>query len=112
VSDLFDAPVLDCYKDDGKSIGAAVEWACEDRGIFRGETVQRSKLLAYAQAEHTRRNDGQTWPQHETLGRELRHRKERMVNGENRQRMHFADRALLAGWRIVCEDGRVWAVRV
>jgi hypothetical protein len=109
---LFDAPVLDCYKDDEKSIGAAVEWACVDRGIFGGETVQRSDLLALASLRHRVKNDNQTNPEHETLGRELRHRKERMVNGENRQRMHFADRALAQGWRIVCEKGRVWAVRV
>jgi hypothetical protein len=104
VSDLFDAPVLDCYKDDPKSIGAAVEWACIDLGIFRGEKVQRSSLLAEAQRRHRNANDGMTSPQHETLGRELRHR--------NGTRQHFYDRALARGWRIVCEDGRVWAVRV
>ena len=113
---LFDAPVqpspVDCYKDDPASIGAAVEWACVNEGIFRGRTLQRSAILTSAQLHHRAVNDGKTWPEQETLGRELRHRKERIVNGENRQRMHFADRALLAGWRILCEAGRVWAERI
>jgi hypothetical protein len=109
---LFDAPVLDCYKDDPKSIGAAVQRACITHGLFDGKKAQRSSVLTDAQYYHREANGGVTWPEHETLGRELRHRKERMVNGENRQRMHFADRALAQGWRIVCEKGRVWANRI
>jgi len=110
---------LDCYKDDPKSIGAAVETACNSLGLFRDSAglfdrpaVQRSDLLTLAQQQHARANDGKTCPEHETLGRELRHRNERMVNGTNRQRMHFADRALAQGWRIFCDKGRVWAERV
>ena len=112
MSDLFTAPVMDCYKDDGKSIGAAVQHACLYHGLFQGLTAQRSDLLTTAQRHHRDANDGMTSPQHETLGRELRHRKERMVNGENRQRMHFADRALLAGWRIIADNGTVRAERI
>ena len=112
MTDLFAEPPMDCYKDDPKSIGAAVEKACIILGLFRGATLQRSDLLAYAQRQHRDANDGMTSPQQETLGRELRHRKERMVNGENRQRMHFADRALLAGWRIIADNGTVRAERI
>ena len=95
---------LDCYKDDSASIGAAVERACIFRGIFSGKIVQRSELLWTAQQEHRAANDGRTNPEYETLGRELRHR--------NGPRQHFYDRALQCGWRIVCEDGRVWAERI
>lgn len=95
---------MDAYGDDPKSIGAAVEWACGRWGIFRGEKVQRSWLLTAAQRQHTKMNDGKTNPQHETLGRELRHR--------NGPRQHFYDRALQRGWRIMCDDGRVWAERI
>ena len=109
--DLFTALPLDCYRDDPKSIGAAVQRACITHGLFEGKTAQRSSVLTDAQFYHREANGGTTWPEQETLGRELRHRKERIVNGENRQRMHFADRALTQGWQIQCEDGRVWAVR-
>ena len=107
MSELFAAPVpypCDAYLDDPKSIGAAVEWACGYMGIFRGEKVQRSELLSFAQHRHKGLNNGDTCPEHETLGRELRHR--------NGPRQHFYDRALQRGWRIVCEDGRVWAERI
>jgi len=141
--------MLDCYPDDPKSIGAAVQRACVKRGLFDGHKVQRSDLLWVAQQEHKRANGGTTNPEHETLGRELRHRNETMgkvicptCDGEGefdscgpsddtdvemrhcdrcngtgkvskaRQRMHFYDRALAQGWRIVCEKGRVWAERV
>ena len=104
---------LDCYKDDPKSIGAAVQFACDLCGIFRGFRAQRSELLATAQGHHRRVNGGKTNPEHETLGRELRHRNPKRISPDiTRQRMHFADRALVQGWRIVCEKGRVWAVRV
>ena len=107
MSDLFAAPVqpypFDAYKDDPKSIGAAVEGACANLGLFEGKTLQRSGLLAEAQNWHRIANDGKTCPEHETLGRELRHR-----NGPCR---HFYDRALQRGWRIVCDNGRVWAER-
>ena len=107
MSDLFAAPVpypMDAYRDDTKSIGAAVEWACNNAGIFRGLATRRSALLASAQSWHRSMNDGRTYPEHETLGRELRHR--------NGPRQHFYDRALQRGWRIMCDDGRVWAERI
>ena len=94
----------DCYKDDPKSVGAAVQRACVKRGLFDGYKVQRSDLLWAAQQEHRAANAGRKCAEQETLGRELRHRKGK--------RQHFADRALLAGWRILCEDGRVWAARI
>ena len=116
MSDLFAAPVpypMDAYRDDTKSIGAAVEWACGYMGIFRGEKVQRSELLSFAQHRHKGLNNGDTCPQHETLGRELRHRNPKRISPDIvRQRMHFADRLWAKGWRLYCVDGRVWAVRV
>jgi len=95
---------LDCYKDDPKSIGAAVQRACVKRGLFSGQTLQRSELLWVAQHEHRTANDGKRCAEQETLGRELRHR--------NGMRQHFYDRALAQGWRIFCDKGRVWAERV
>jgi len=96
--------MLDCYKDDSKCIGAAVQRACVKRGLFTGHKVQRSDLLWTAQQEHRAANDGKTNPEQETLGRELRHR--------NGTRRHFYDRELAQGWRIVCDNGRVWAERL
>ena len=105
--------MTDCYKDDAASVGAAVERACVKRGLFDGYKVQRSDLLWIARQEHRIANGGRKCAQQETLGRELRHRNERTLpDGTKRQRLHFADRALLAGWRILCEDGRVWTERV
>jgi hypothetical protein len=104
MGDLFDAPayVADAYRDDPLSIGAALEWACVTLGLFRGVTMQRSTILAATQRRHATLNDGRTAPQQETIGRELRHREG--------PRQHYYDRALSKGWRIVCDDGRVWAI--
>lgn len=105
MTDLFSYPASgSLYADDPRSIGASVEWACICCGLFYGDTAQRSDLLERAVDVHRANNDHHTKPEHETLGRELRHREG--------TRQHYYDRLLTVGWRIVCQDGRVWAERV
>ena len=114
--DLFTALPLDCYRDDENSNGAGMQQAAIEMGLFDGKVVQRESRNGIEgicnRAQSVVMARCRRCPQLDTLGRELRHRKERIVNGENRQRMHFADRALVQGWRILCDNGRVWAERV
>lgn len=117
MSDLFSLPEpmmaypSKLYADTPASIGAAVFRAMVLMGLFRGETVQREScpgkhgLLNYAQELHREANDGTTWPNLETLGRELRGR------GEGVARQMVYDRLLAYGWQIVSENGEVWCER-
>jgi hypothetical protein len=93
------------YEDAPASIGGAVFKAMVLMGLFRGVTVQREDLLRYAQELHRAANGGETWPQQETLGRELRGR------GAGVVRQMVYDRLLNYGWQIVSDDGRVWCER-
>jgi hypothetical protein len=107
--DLFaypSGPLL--YADDPNSNGAAVEAACIEMGLFDGKVVHRENFKGEAGLT----NRAQTiafrrcgrCPQLDTLGRELRHREG--------TRQHYYDRLIDKGWRIVCQDGRVWAEAV
>jgi hypothetical protein len=94
------------YAKTPKTMGAAVVKAMILKGLFDnpGKKYQRSELLDVAQDCHCAANDGLTFPEHETLGRELRSRKGK--------RQQAADRLFGIGWCVCADDGRLWVEKV
>jgi hypothetical protein len=119
VSDLFTAPVPDCYRDDPSCNGACVQQACIDKGLFDGKVLHRETFRGEEgvlnRAQSVALGRAGRWPQIDTLSRELRHRKRKTdaAGAEAPEgRKHYADRLLLHGWQIIAGNGAVLAVRV